>query len=228
MLLFFLLLNMQKTVICISYRIHHCINIKDWWRSVGSFEYWRNLFYAVRRGGRVQCRAISDLLMLNPELNLHTHKFTCRVHGESPGELCNMLSTLRSLETHIFQSPDELLKAHHPHHVFLHRLELVVAPEYKDHVALEVRGANLFKFLFPHVVFLVTPPIFQFPSYESVAFPWYFTSTLKTLFKRIFPTYSAQSQFSCTCSSPHFPFLGKLLQSDFSVFLYWFFFLVEL
>lgn len=107
---------------------------------------------------------------------------------------------------------------------FLHRLELVVAPEYKDHVALEVRGANLFKFLFPHVVFLVTPPIFQFPSYESVAFPWYFTSTLKTLFKRIFPTYSAQSQFSCTCSSPHFPFLGKLLQSDFSVFLYWFFF----
>lgn len=114
----FLLLNMQKTVICISHRIHHCINIKDWWRSVGSFEYWRNLFYAVRRGGRVQCRAISDLLMLNPELNLHTHKFTCRVHGESPGELCNMLSTLRSLETHIFQSPDELLKAHHPHHVF--------------------------------------------------------------------------------------------------------------
>lgn len=111
-----------------------------------------------------------------------------------------------------------------PSPCFLHRLELVVAPEYKDHVALEVRGANLFKFLFPHVVFLVTPPIFQFPSYESVAFPWYFTSTLKTLFKRIFPTYSAQLQFSCTCSSPHFPFLGKLLQSDFSVFLYWFFF----
>lgn len=109
---------------------------------------------------------------------------------------------------------------------FLHRLELVVAPEYKDHVALEVRGANLFKFLFPHVVssHLPPPPIFQFPSYESVAFPWYFTPTLKTLFKRIFPTYSAQSQFSCTCSSPHFPFLGKLLQSDFSVFLYCFFF----
>lgn len=163
--------------------------------------------------------------MLNPELNLHTHKFTCRVHGESPGELCNMLSTLQSLETHIFQSPDELLKAHHPHHVFLHRLELVVAPEYKDHVALEVRGANLFKFLFAHVVFLViSPPIFQFPSYESVAFPWYFPPTLKTLFKRIFPTYSAQLQFSCTCSSPHFPFLGKLLQPDFSGFLYWFFF----
>lgn len=47
---------------------------------------------------------------------------------------------------------------------FLHRLELVVAPEYKDHVALEVRGANLFKFLFPHVVFLVIPPLLYFSS----------------------------------------------------------------
>lgn len=47
---------------------------------------------------------------------------------------------------------------------FLHRLELVVAPEYKDHVALEVWGANLFKFLFPHVVFLVIPPLLYFSS----------------------------------------------------------------
>lgn len=160
MLLFFLLLNMQKTVICISHRIHHCINIKDWWRSVGSLEYWRNLFYAVRRGGRVQCRAISDLLMLNPELNLHTHKFTCRVHGESPGELCNMLSTLRSLETHIFQSPDELLKAHHPHHVFYIGWNQLLLQSTRTMLHWRFEGRIYLNFFFLMLFLVISPPLY--------------------------------------------------------------------
>lgn len=55
----------------------------------------------------VKCSAVSDLLMLNSDPNLNTLRFTGTVHSKPLG----------SLETHIYQSPDELFKAHYPRHV---------------------------------------------------------------------------------------------------------------
>lgn len=222
---FFVVLNMQKTVICISHRIHHCINIKDWWKSVRSLEYWRNLFYAVRRGGKVQCRAISDLLMLNPELNLHTHKFTCRVHGESPWRAVqHAIYTAVSGDTHLSISR-WIIEGTPPPPCFLHCLELVVAPEYKDHVALVVRGVNLFKFLFAHVVFLVISPLFfssppmnQLLSLGTLLPPW-------RLFSKGF---SPRTQLNRNFHAPAHRHTFHFLVSYYSLISLFCFFLVEL
>lgn len=58
----------------------------------------------------VQCSSGGDLLMLNSDPDLNTHKFTVNLCGE----LSKMLSTQMSPETHIYHSQDELLKTHHP------------------------------------------------------------------------------------------------------------------
>lgn len=186
MLLFFKLLNMQKTVICISHRIHHCINIKDWWRSVRSLEYWRNLFYAVRRGGRVQCIHIRS-----SHVEPWTQSPYSQIHMQSSWRVPwravqHAIYTTVSGDTHLSISR-WIIEGTPPPPCFLHRLELVVAPEYKDHVALEVRGANLFKFLFPHVVFLVTPPCISVPLLWISCFPLVLYFHLEDSFQKDFP-----------------------------------------
>ena len=118
-----------------------------------------------------QCNAVSDLPILNSDPDLHTHKFTGRSSQRVSAESrAHTLSTPRSLKTHIYQSPDELLKAHHPLHVCYMLLELAPAPGYKEHVALGFEGRVCSKF---DVLLLlwIRFSVCRFPHFNHSCFP---------------------------------------------------------
>lgn len=183
-------------------------------RPVGSLEYWRNLLYAVRRRGMAQRTATSDLLTLNPELNLHTYKSRKQSSWRVPAESCATCYLHRRLWRHTSFNLQMNYWRHTTPTMFFFFFcigwEWAVAPEYKDCVALEFEGwiyLKLFKIVnSPLMHHLLSPGAFLPP---------------RRLFSKGSPPTHTHTRLNHNFHAPAhcytFPFLGKLLQFDLSV-----------
>lgn len=126
-----------------------------------SLEYRRDLRHPIRRGDMGSVHPLYQTLSfwtLTPIsiLTISQAEFTASLRGEPS----NILSTLQSLKTHIYQSPDELLKAHQPPSMFVTWAGISGCSGEHGPWCIRIRGVSLFKFwCFAHAVCSLNSPL---------------------------------------------------------------------
>lgn len=151
--------------------------------------------------------------MLNYDPNLHTHKFTGGVHSEPLRRAeQHTLHAVVSRDTHL-SICRWIIKGTAPPPCFLHGLELVALPEYKDHVALEFEGwiclnFDVFLILCVESFLYLSIPL----SYPS-CFPLAFCSYPANSYQNYFPPRSLLRHY--------FHLLAHTLSGKFLLFSFW-------